>query len=212
MKVEHRVCNNVPQQKNPKTNRKQQSGNSWIQNVSHTLLWNPDIIEIDGGFSHLGIEAAQWLDQVGGPAHVKDGRGAALLPLADAVVEAEQVGKTFRVLKCGERCGLLRELLQTTRTRLIRKFIWWSSRLPPEATHSATVWCSPLNSSCGVSVPGMCIFGPWSVRYASRYTTNDRIHLRHDTIYTFVIRYKSATSAMWCHSAQFDPMCYDAIQ
>lgn len=45
---------------------------------------------------------------------MQDGRGAALLPLADAVVKAEQVGKTFRVLKCREGGGLLGVLLEKT--------------------------------------------------------------------------------------------------
>lgn len=45
---------------------------------------------------------------------MQDGRGTALLPLADAVVKAEQVGKTFRVLKCREGGGLLGVLLEKT--------------------------------------------------------------------------------------------------
>lgn len=134
---------------------------------------NPDFTATDGGLSHLGVEAAQRLDQVGGPAHVEDGGGAALLPLADAVVKAEQVGETFRVLKCGERRGLLGELLETTRTRFFRRF---SRRISRPAFSN-----SPLNNSGRVSVLGTCLSGLWSIPYVSRYTTNNPIHLRCNT-------------------------------
>lgn len=43
--------------------------------------------------SHLSFKAAQRLDQVGGPAHMKDWRGTALLPFTDAIIEAQQVGE-----------------------------------------------------------------------------------------------------------------------
>lgn len=64
--------------------------------------------------SYLSIKAAQRLDQVCGPAYMKDWRGTALLPFADAIIETQQVGKTFWVLKCWECCSLLWALLKMT--------------------------------------------------------------------------------------------------
>ena len=56
---------------------------------------------------YLSIEAAKGLDQVGGPAHVQDRGRAPLLPLADAIVETQQVSKAFWVLEGGESVSLL---------------------------------------------------------------------------------------------------------
>lgn len=60
------------------------------------LHFKTDLFEVH----HLCIKAAQGLDQVGGPAHVEDRCGTALLPFTDAVIEAQQVGKAFWVLEC----------------------------------------------------------------------------------------------------------------
>lgn len=54
---------------------------------------------------HLAIEAAEGLHEEGGPAHVQDGRGAPLLPPADAVVEAQQVSEALGVLQGWETPG-----------------------------------------------------------------------------------------------------------
>lgn len=48
---------------------------------------------------HLSLEAAQGLHKESGPAHMQHRRGAALLPLADAIIEPKQVGEALRVLE-----------------------------------------------------------------------------------------------------------------
>lgn len=86
--------------------------------------------------SYLSIKAAQRLDQVCGPAYMKDWRGAALLPFADAIIETQQVGKTFWVLKCWECCSLLWALLKMTRF-LIKSS--WNNKCPFVHMHSYSV-------------------------------------------------------------------------
>lgn len=55
---------------------------------------------------YLCVKTTEGLDQVGGPANMKDRGGATLLPLTDAVIETQQVGKAFWVLEGREGGGL----------------------------------------------------------------------------------------------------------
>lgn len=70
--------------------------------------------------THLGIKATQRLDKVCGPAHMKDRRGTPLLPLADAVIKTQQMGKALGVLQCRDSRCLLGLILQESRGARLR--------------------------------------------------------------------------------------------
>ena len=84
-------------------------------------LWSSSEPIVQASSPHLRIKSAEGLHQEGGPAHVENRSGAALLPLTDPVVEAQQVCKAFRVLEGGESRSLLGLVLRRVRNKLKRE-------------------------------------------------------------------------------------------